>query len=842
MPRKSEETTWSSACHHVDPYEYCPTVWHPSHVPYYEVPDLTKIWEQPIPFLPTDLEMGAPTSIQDDRAIDKTWHDEWEAEPMSFGSSRPLTLLTKPADINLRTHPQDAKRVYLNHWDRQHEPIGAATQRLVLQKKQEEKEKQILARKAERQEERRIQVRKVAEIVGVIDLTNDNIPKRKVLSSDAQITYAENKNENETSQGAALGDASGTSQGAVQGAPQGLFMTMNLGGVRPSFMANMPYNEFKFPKGGAINATIVDIIVLLPQWFRNPRLLTRFMNNGLTTAFHYYILEKYRYLSVHTEEEVERAHEHLSTAYRNNMRKIVASWTRRNHEVPQDWDTSKMDIRDYLPEAAKKPRYEAPESIKFSDLAIGVKLLPQGDDAGDLTRALVFAMNNRKTNEAGRRFHYVFPDDIHIILNQIGRSDYTEANFDCAVIDRYKDAVNSAKTMRFSLASGPVQQTGGSTHSQQQPPQQATYGQSGLTQSLGQSSGYNGFGQPVSMPSYQQWPHQAPVGQQRPAPSPYALTPTYGMPHSYVPNPHQSTSTFEPIAPSPYQSTIAFRPMPMGQASMTTHTRPGASYISPYINRPEQHVHGASRSNARQPAAVVASEVASDLATRALGQPTGDLLSVPDICKYTGEEPVEPLQFPKHCTEEQQTDWLMAANQSRKLGSPPPWLDPLSEQNGDTKQQSTVGTTGPPSPYKKLGSHLPRLDPVFKHDQDAKQQSAAGTIDPPPPCSVLAGYDEDPLFEKIFAGLDEELLFGQHGDIMQQFATDNIDPALLFQGFESHDQDNIGDEDIEGGMEFEDDEVERDDDAEMDSDEDEELKGNECEGDEEELFHYRAQK
>lgn len=177
MPQKSEETIWSSAYHHVDPYEYYPTVSQPSHTPYDEqVPDLTKIWEWPIPFLPTGI--GAHTTSQDDRSINKTWHDEWEAEPRPFGSTRPLALLTKPADINLRTHPQDAKRVYLNHWDRQHEPMGAATQRLVLQKKQDEMEKQMLARKAERQEERRRRVRHAAEVAGVIDLTNESVPKK----------------------------------------------------------------------------------------------------------------------------------------------------------------------------------------------------------------------------------------------------------------------------------------------------------------------------------------------------------------------------------------------------------------------------------------------------------------------------------------------------------------------------------------------------------------------------------------------------------------------------------------------------------------------------------------
>jgi len=181
MPQESEETIWSSAYHQIDPSEYCPAMWHPSHVPYYsQTPHFTKIWEQPIPFLSTGIGIATPTT-QDDGAINKTWHDEWETEPRPFGSRRPLALLTKPADINLTTHPRDAERVYLNHWDRQHEPVGAAAQRVVLQKKQDDAEKRILALKAERQKERRRKVQQAAEIAGVIDLTKDSIPRKSVL-------------------------------------------------------------------------------------------------------------------------------------------------------------------------------------------------------------------------------------------------------------------------------------------------------------------------------------------------------------------------------------------------------------------------------------------------------------------------------------------------------------------------------------------------------------------------------------------------------------------------------------------------------------------------------------
>lgn len=179
MPQKPERTIKPSAYRQIDPPEYYHTIFHPPNVSYYiPTPQFKDVPEPRIPFLPTDIGIRAPTTTQDDRTVNKTWHDEWEVEPRQFGSRRPLTLLNQPADINLKTHPHDAKRVYLNHWDRQHEPAGTAVQRLVLQKQQAETGKRILAPKPEGLEEKRRKVRQAAQSAGIIDLTRDGVSKR----------------------------------------------------------------------------------------------------------------------------------------------------------------------------------------------------------------------------------------------------------------------------------------------------------------------------------------------------------------------------------------------------------------------------------------------------------------------------------------------------------------------------------------------------------------------------------------------------------------------------------------------------------------------------------------
>lgn len=100
-----------------------------------------------------------------------TWYDEWQTEPGKFGARTPLKLLNEPAKINLSTHPYDAKRVHLSHWDRDHEPRGTSAQRMELQNKRVEIKKRVLILEATRQEEKRRKVRHAAHDADIVDLT-----------------------------------------------------------------------------------------------------------------------------------------------------------------------------------------------------------------------------------------------------------------------------------------------------------------------------------------------------------------------------------------------------------------------------------------------------------------------------------------------------------------------------------------------------------------------------------------------------------------------------------------------------------------------------------------------
>jgi hypothetical protein len=220
------------------------------------------------------------------------------------------------------------------------------------------------------------------------------------------------------------------------------------GKPRAQFLLHIPPHEYLLPGGEPINATIVELIVLLPQWFRNPGVAWRFLNNGINAAVHFAILEQHRHLNLTNAEEAERTRDHISDTYRKTMRKIKQGWTKAKHEIPDDWDALNISIINYTPEAANKIDYIMPPSVPFKDLAVGLKKLPQYYDAGDLTRALDFAMQNQKLDEHAQTKEFMFPDDIQLILSYIGHTQITQGHVDGAVLGRYFQVLRTADGVR----------------------------------------------------------------------------------------------------------------------------------------------------------------------------------------------------------------------------------------------------------------------------------------------------------------------------------------------------------------------------------------------------------
>ncbi|KAL6704068.1 hypothetical protein ACN47E_008832 [Coniothyrium glycines] len=218
-------------------------------------------------------------------------------------------------------------------------------------------------------------------------------------------------------------------------------------GNKSGFIRDLPTYEYFVPAGPPLNFTLTEIIVLLPQWFRNGPMATRFLNNHLSSGIHLAIMDEYRDLGLSTVESM-RARDSISDSYRKTMRAIDSSWKKAEHRAPMDWDPGNIAVNGCLPNIALAQGNSNSPSISYKSLANGLKKLPQGSDAADLTRALEYAMQNSKRMVSGQSSDFLFPHDIHIILTHIGYTKITKAHTDRAIVERYGTAMRKANTVK----------------------------------------------------------------------------------------------------------------------------------------------------------------------------------------------------------------------------------------------------------------------------------------------------------------------------------------------------------------------------------------------------------
>jgi hypothetical protein len=190
---------------------------------------------------------------------------------------------------------------------------------------------------------------------------------------------------------------------------------------------------YNMPPGPILNFTVADVLVLLVNWFKTyPQLTNRFLNNGLNAGVHFTILQEHRVLTA-GDKELLRIKDTLADGYRRTLRQIDEKWTMASHQAPDDWNENLLSVNHLT---HKKGSFTAP--VPFMNLMIDIKKVPQGADAGDLTRALEFATNNQKRGHNGELLDWMFPTDLHIILGHIGYTAITQDHFDNAVIERYR--------------------------------------------------------------------------------------------------------------------------------------------------------------------------------------------------------------------------------------------------------------------------------------------------------------------------------------------------------------------------------------------------------------------
>lgn len=196
------------------------------------------------------------------------------------------------------------------------------------------------------------------------------------------------------------------------------------------FLRNLPGHCYMLPNV-PLNFTLVEITVLLPNWFKNRDIALRFMSNHLTANIHFAIFEEHRKCHFKDPYEREKAKKTIADQYRKAMRSHPQNmgWTKARHTGPSGWNAKLIGMDGFVPDDARLPQYHQLPSVPLRDLMIGVKKLPEGTNAGDLTRCVQFA---RMRPEG-----FVFPDDLPRILDHVGRTEITTAHTDRPIVRAY---------------------------------------------------------------------------------------------------------------------------------------------------------------------------------------------------------------------------------------------------------------------------------------------------------------------------------------------------------------------------------------------------------------------
>ncbi|PSN70872.1 hypothetical protein BS50DRAFT_659704 [Corynespora cassiicola Philippines] len=194
---------------------------------------------------------------------------------------------------------------------------------------------------------------------------------------------------------------------------------------------NAPSANVPFPKG---NVTMAELLAFGPNWIKSHDVIERAISNGASMVLIAYMINYYRDTTI--GGPVDSNWISTKMRYAVSFRKQeprYSNWKVANHKAPSDWDPTKLDTSDFrTPNTTHETKPDPePRSIPFKGLAKGLKSMPKGDDALDLTRCVQY--HTIHPNEK-----WMFPEQYQDLLTHIGGpSEIKESHQDGKVFDRW---------------------------------------------------------------------------------------------------------------------------------------------------------------------------------------------------------------------------------------------------------------------------------------------------------------------------------------------------------------------------------------------------------------------
>ena len=186
-----------------------------------------------------------------------------------------------------------------------------------------------------------------------------------------------------------------------------------------AFGEGSPHWNLPFPAG---RLTAAEIMAYCPHWLKSVDVIDRFVTNGAKAKLVAGMLSVFRILPSANGITANSVCVMMQCAMRAAN---FSSWTMGGHSGfvetrPDEWDPNNLDVSDFRkpyethPKTGSKRGENVPaQPIEFRDLANDVKQHPLGDDALDLTRCVLYAIDHPDES-------WLFPTDFERLVNKLG--------------------------------------------------------------------------------------------------------------------------------------------------------------------------------------------------------------------------------------------------------------------------------------------------------------------------------------------------------------------------------------------------------------------------------------
>ncbi|KAF2472844.1 uncharacterized protein BDR25DRAFT_312727 [Lindgomyces ingoldianus] len=202
-------------------------------------------------------------------------------------------------------------------------------------------------------------------------------------------------------------------------------------------LSEAPSPNLDFPNG---NITAAELLAFLPHWLKSWDVIERFVSNGGTSCTMAHMINSFR--EAHKGDLVP------NTIFRMMKNAIVKragdrwnEWSVGRHITANDWDSANLSTGGFRPPRITHPRHGSgcdkmnapPKAVPFRKLAKGLKYMPAGYDALDLTRCVEHHANHPEEV-------WYFPNDYEQLLDYIGGPlKVHPENYDSAAFNRWEN-------------------------------------------------------------------------------------------------------------------------------------------------------------------------------------------------------------------------------------------------------------------------------------------------------------------------------------------------------------------------------------------------------------------